>query len=179
MYYTADHYLDYPAVEVCCRALAEAHPEWMTIEETGLSREGRPLLLITLSLTNTGGLRERPGFWLDAGTHASEFTSVMSALFNMSRWLERLAEGDEAAREWFSQNAIYIVPCVSPDGFQAMCEGAAFLRSSLREAPSGAVRSGFDGSARRENTGSSSITSRAGGAFRSAEGETRCTRGCR
>ena len=36
------------------------------------------------------------------------------------------------------------MPCISPDGFHALCEGAPFLRSSLRPPVEGAVHTGFE-----------------------------------
>ena len=141
--YDGSTYLDFTAVEAFCRDLAAAHPDWVTLEELGRSHHDRPLLLLTLSRTD-GDVSRRPGFWLDGGTHAAEFTGVMAVLYSVSRWIEQLQNNDEAATDWFSRRAVYVMPCISPDGFQAMCDGAPFIRSSLRPPQPGAVRSGLD-----------------------------------
>ena len=141
--YDGSEYLDFNGVETFCRELAAAHPDWVTLDELGASHHGRPLLLLTLSRTD-GDVSRRPGFWLDGGTHAAEFTGVMACLFAVSRWVEQLESGDAAAVSWFSRRAVYVMPCISPDGFQAMCDGSPFIRSSLRPPQPGAVRSGLD-----------------------------------
>ena len=68
--------------------------------------------------------------WLDGGTYASEWTGVMAALHTMSRWAERLAAGDPQTTALFQRNTAYVVPCISPDGFQAICEGSPFCAQS-------------------------------------------------
>jgi hypothetical protein len=141
--YVGSEYLDFSGVETFCRELAKAHPEWVTLEEVGRSHHDRPLLLLTLSRTD-GDVSRRPGFWLDGGTHAAEFTGVMATLFAISRWIEQLVSGEPHTVAWFSRRAVFVMPCISPDGFQAMCEGAPFIRSSLRPPQPGAVRSGLD-----------------------------------
>lgn len=140
--YEGDGYLDWPAVEAWCRAAAEAHPDWVKLETVGQSREGRPLLLLAIGAS--GERERRPGFWLDGGTHASEWTGVMAALYTASRWLTALAAGDAETRRWFSAHTAYIMPCISPDGFDAICRGAPFLRSGRRPPPDGTVRVGLD-----------------------------------
>ena len=142
IYYRGDDYLDFPELERRCRAMAAAHPDWVSVAEVGSSREGRPMILMTVGRGADRG--DRTGFWLDGGTHAAEWTGVMSALFSLSRWVEGLAAGDPALTDWFSRHSAYVMPCVSPDGFQAMMEGAPFLRSTLRPPPEGLVREGFE-----------------------------------
>ncbi len=141
--YGADRYLRWPEVEAWCRAAAAAHPEWCALETLGQTAEGRPLLLLTLGAAGADRDR-RPGFWLDGGTHAAEWTGVMSAVHTASRWLEGLVDGDKALRRWFEAHTAYVMPCMSPDGFDAMREGRPYLRSSLRPPPEGTVRVGLD-----------------------------------
>lgn len=146
--YAAESYVDFDAVESFCRSLAEAHPEWVELEEVGESRRGRPLLLLTMSAEEVGPdgseRGERPAVWLDAGTHASEWTGVSAVLYIVSRWMERLREGDEALETWFRTHEAVVMPCISPDGYQAMHEGEPFLRSTLRPHSEGTVREGLD-----------------------------------
>ncbi len=139
--YAGDTYLDYPQVEAVCRELVARHPDWVALDVVGHSRHGRPLLLLTIGAA--GDRDERPGFWLDGGTHAPELTGVMSALYSAARWVEGLAAGDAELVAWFSDQTAYVMPCISPDGFQAIMEGAPFLRSTLRPPPPGVVRQGF------------------------------------
>ena len=129
--YNGEQYLDFPALEKWLKTLSDAHEDWFRLEEIGVSRHGRPILLVTVG-DLSGDVSERPAFWLDGGTHASEWTGVMACLHTLSRWAERIESNDDSMRMCFKQRTAYVVPCISPDGFQAMCEGKPFLRSSLR-----------------------------------------------
>ncbi len=146
--YTADRYLDFDEVESFCRTLADAHPEWVQLDAPGESTKGRPLLVLTLSSADTGpdGSKrgERPALWLDAGTHASEWTGVSAVLYAVSQWMERLTGGDETLRQWFSTHEVVVMPCISPDGMQAMHDGSPYIRSSLRPPRNEEVRAGLD-----------------------------------
>ena len=127
-YTGAEGYLDYPAVVAWCRALAAARPGWVRLDEIGHSREGRPLLLLTVGDQQDAPER-KPAVWLDGGTHAAEWTGVMSTLYTLSQWIGRIDAGEDHP---FSTQTTYVLPCMSPDGFQHMMEGGPFVRSSLR-----------------------------------------------
>ncbi len=146
--YAADDYVDFNYLEDFCRTLADEHPEWVELEVVGESRRGRPLLVLTISAAEKGPdgseRGQRPALWLDAGTHASEWTGISAVLFTVSRWMERLLAGDAAFQEWFATHEAVIMPCISPDGVQAMFEGSPFIRSSLRPPREGEVRAGLD-----------------------------------
>jgi hypothetical protein len=146
--YTADDYVDFEYVEEFCRTLAADQPDWVELEVVGESHEGRPLLLLTISADGEGpdgsGRGQRPALWLDAGTHASEWTGISAVLYTVSRWMERLLAGDETLEAWFSTHEVVVMPCISPDGVQAMYEGSPFIRSSLRPPRGEEVRSGLD-----------------------------------
>lgn len=139
--YRGDAYLDWPAVDAWCASLAEAHPRWVRRTTVGTSRRGRSIPLLTLG-DHDGDPASRPAFWMDGGTHASEWTGVMCTLFAVSAWVER-AQTDEAFRAWLATHTVYVLPCVSPDGFQAMHEGSPLIRSSLRPPRPGMPRQGL------------------------------------
>lgn len=146
--YLAESYPDFEQVEEFCRSLASRCPEWVSLEEVGRSHRDRPIFKLTISQKDRGpdgSIRgERPALWLDAGTHASEWTGISAVMFVISRWIERLEDGDADLQDWFARHEAVILPCISPDGFQAMAQGAPFIRSSLRPPPPGEVRSGLD-----------------------------------
>ena len=139
--YAGHRYLDYDDVLRRCRDAAAAMPDWVAYAEVGRSRGGRPIPLLTIGRID-GHQDDRPGFWLDGGTHAAEWTSVMAALFCAERWIEEVGCGEGV--DWFSRHTVYVMPCLSPDGYQAMIDGAPFLRSTLRPPPPGLARSGLD-----------------------------------
>lgn len=146
--YTADTYLDVDAIESFCRDLAADHPEWVELETVGETRHDHPIFLLTIAASETGPdgseRGRRPALWLDAGTHAAEWTGISAVLYVVSDWIERLTGGDEALQHWFRRHEALVMPCIAPDGVQAMRDGAPFVRSTLRPHEEGTVRSGFD-----------------------------------
>jgi hypothetical protein len=146
--YEAEEYVDFDFVETFCRQLAEEFPQWVELDEVGRSHHDRPLLMLTISARQRGpdgsSPGERPALWLDAGTHASEWTGISAVLFTISRWMEGLSSGDEALKRWFSTHEVLVMPCISPDGVQAMYDGAPFVRSSLSPPSADQARSGLE-----------------------------------
>ncbi|MEZ4469890.1 MAG: M14 family metallopeptidase [bacterium] len=138
-----DAYLDWPALEAWCRDAAAAHPGWVVLSEIGRTLEDRPILLLTIG-ANDGRQDERPGFWLDGGTHAAEWTGVMAVAHTASTWISALAAGDAAEVAWFQQHTAYLVPCICPDGFQATMAGGPYVRSTPTPPAPGSHRSGLD-----------------------------------
>ena len=132
--YDGENYLNWSETLQFCQDLAQSCPTWVTYQEIGSSREGRPILLLTIG-RNDGRQDQRPGFWLDGGTHASEWTGVMSTLYTMSQWVNALRDGDAFETEYFQTHTIYVAPCISPDGFHALHEGHPFVRSGMRPPP--------------------------------------------
>lgn len=118
---TGDRYLDWEEIVAFCEATAAAFPDLVELHEIGRSREGRPILL--LGLGERSG--RRPAFWLDGGTHATEWAGVVSTLYTVSRWLQ-----DPATLAWLRDHAIHVLPCISPDGLAYTRRTGAYLRSN-------------------------------------------------
>ncbi len=137
--YKADSYLDFPDVMAWCEAAAQAHPDWVSLKIIGTTDNKRPIPLLIIGDQSDDPGR-KPALWLDGGTHAAEWTGVMSALYSASEWIQGLASGDEKMRAKFARRTAYVAPCISPDGYQALHEGAPFMRSTLRPQPDGTHR---------------------------------------
>ena len=104
----------------------------------GHSLQGRPIHLVTLGARD-GNPDHRPAFWLDAGTHCAEWAGMAAAMDALDRWGAALQQGGPLA-DWLRQHTIYLVPCISPDGYAAMLDGAPYIRSTLRPPVEGTVR---------------------------------------
>ncbi|MBX2798280.1 MAG: hypothetical protein KTR31_11440 [Myxococcales bacterium] len=145
MAYTGDRYLDFGEVRAELEALASGCPEWVALQTLGTSRGGRPILMVTVGdRAGPGNVDDRPAFWLDGGTHAVEWTGVMSAVATLVKWVSGLQAGDEALCRSFRAHTVYAVPCISPDGLQETMQGAPYFRSTTRPARPGTVRIGFE-----------------------------------
>lgn len=141
--YRAERYLDLDEIEQWCEALAQEFPDLITLESMGTSRLGRRLDMLTIA-AGSRPLEDRSILWLDAGTHASEWTSVSALLYSVSCWVEMWQQGDKALCAWLEAHAIIAVPCISPDGYDALRKGAPFLRSAMRPPRHDAPRFGLD-----------------------------------
>ncbi len=131
-------------LEAFCDALVARHPRWLSIETLATTRGGHSILALTVTDHEAPGpVCDRPALWLDGGTHCAEWAGVMGAAYCLWRWVEALAAGDTALRAFATTQAIHVAPCISPDGYAAMLNGAPYLRSTLRPPRSGEVRSGF------------------------------------
>ena len=141
--YNGDRYLSYDEICDWLDTVVQAFPKWTQLHSIGCSRNGRPLYVLSLGHQDAQ-IDDRPGFWLDGGTHAAEWTGIMACVYSLSKWLIEVESGKDEFCEWLSEHTIYVMPCVSPDGFDALFEGKPFLRSCLRPPAPGRIRSGLD-----------------------------------
>ena len=115
----------------------ELHPEWISLNSIELRVRDVPFDVDIDHNPDT-----TPALWLDALTHASEWAGMIGLIHTVDQWVDWTQE--ERGRKWFEENTIYCVPCVSPDGLEALMRGEPFLRSSTREAKEGVRRVGFE-----------------------------------
>ncbi len=144
MGYGGERYLDMDEVDAAIDALAAQSPDWVSVSVIGTSRQGRPIRLVTVGDHTSGDPDDRPTLWLDGGTHAVEWTGVMSAMVSLTRWVDGLEGGDASLRAAFRRHTVVCVPCISPDGLQQTMHGEPFFRSTVREARPGVERIGFE-----------------------------------
>ena len=135
-----DRYLELSEIDAWLQGLAADLPGWVRLDELGRSGEGRPIWMLTIGAAGPD-LHHRPAFWVDAGTHCAEWAGVSAAVDAIARWVTGALDGSLAP--WLRQHSICVIPVVSPDGYEAMMRGAAYIRSNLRPPPEGAHRSGW------------------------------------
>lgn len=154
--YRGERYLTLTELYDRYRSLAAEHPAWIKLESVAKTKAGHELLLITITQQNDDHgcpIREserltRPALWIDAGTHAAEWAGVSAALFDLEHWIDRLngSEGERVMAEeqrWFSEHAIYMMPLICPDGYEALWGQRPYLRSTLRDARSDLIEAGM------------------------------------
>lgn len=141
--YRGERWLSSDELVAFCEGAAAAHPRWCRVLHVGTSRAGRPIVGLTLG-DFSADPDAHPALWLDGGTHAGEWLGVMAVVWAATRWIEGLAAGDPALVEQFGRSTVHLVPCISPDGYQALRDGAPFLRSTVRPPRDGRPRVGLD-----------------------------------
>nr|WP_232218927.1 M14 family metallopeptidase [Chloroflexus sp. Y-396-1] len=121
-------------VEAALKAWAEEYPNLCSLQSIGTSYEGRPIWLMTLTNRATGPDDEKPAFWLDANIHATEVTGCMGALHVIQTVLNGYGH-DPNLTALLDERALYIVPCLNPDGMEQALTSPVYVRSGTRRYP--------------------------------------------
>jgi murein tripeptide amidase MpaA len=135
-------YLRPHEVEATLQEFAAAYPQLCALRSIGQSYEGRPIWCATLTNQASGPDATKPAFWLDANLHATEVTGCMGALHVIQTLLERYGS-DARATELLDRHALYIVPCLNPDGMEQALTSPVYVRSGTRRYPYADERDGL------------------------------------
>ncbi|RFU86997.1 carboxypeptidase [Streptomyces triticagri] len=111
-----------------------ARPDLAGLESAGRSLEGRDIWLLTLTNSATGPAEDKPGFFVEAGIHAAEWTGSYAALHLVHRLLAGHGR-DERVTRLLDTRAVYVVPRLNPDGTEHMMTEGRYIRSSMRAYP--------------------------------------------
>ena len=79
------HYYTYQELVDYLSQVAKAHPKLIQLKVIGKSYAGRDIWLGILTNQETGNYLEKPGYWIDANTHAGEVTGSAVACYRRSR----------------------------------------------------------------------------------------------
>src|SRR5947209_1776312 len=106
------HYYKYDELVAFLRAMADAYPELITLEAIGKSHEGRDIWIALLTNKATGPVLEKPGYWIDANTHAGEVTGSAVALYTIHYLLTRHG-ADERVTRLLDDYMVYVLPRIT------------------------------------------------------------------
>ncbi len=129
------HFLTFAEVSAYASRLVASRPGLATLTSIGTSREGRPLLMLTLTDPSTGAAHDKPAYLIHGNIHATELAGTHAALFTARSLLL-----DHPRSDLLKRVAFHIVPRINPDG-------AEFVATT-----SGSIRSRIDRSRREPNT---------------------------
>ncbi|XP_047735826.1 carboxypeptidase B [Hyalella azteca] len=108
-----ESYHSFEDMETYMYYLEQTYPDYVTVLNIGSSFEGRDLLVVKVSTSDSGNT-SRPAIWVDGGMHAREWVSpaVVSYL------LQRLVEIPDNYTSIVDAFDWYIMPMVNPDGYE-------------------------------------------------------------
>jgi murein tripeptide amidase MpaA len=130
-----NHYFTNEELTQLIAEWAATYPDLIQVSSIGISHEGRPIHLFTLTNRATGADMQKPAIWLDANIHATEITGTTSALYIAYHLLSGYGTDQQITRQ-LDTNVYYIVPRVNPDGAEwAMAPNPRFVRSGVRPYP--------------------------------------------
>jgi hypothetical protein len=133
-YELGSHYTPHYKIVEYFRALAQASPTTMKLEQYGTTTGGRPLLMACISapdnISNLEAIRlnnlrlaglesgepngsKVPIVWLSYNVHGNEPSSSEAALMTV---YELLTSQKSNVREWLKNVVVIIDPCINPDG---------------------------------------------------------------
>uniref|UniRef100_T1J8Z7 Zinc carboxypeptidase A 1 n=1 Tax=Strigamia maritima TaxID=126957 RepID=T1J8Z7_STRMM len=92
--------------------LSISHPLYVHLVTIGRSFEGRPLRVVKIGKPVWGHVK--PAVWIDAGMHAREWISPVTAVFI----IDQLVNNYTAHRNLVDKIDWYILPVLNPDGYE-------------------------------------------------------------
>ncbi len=108
-----ESYLSPVAMEAALEALAEAHPDRVRVVDLGWSHSGQQIVGVRISDTDSPGAQ-----WRIAGAHHGDETS--SAEVTLAAATVLAGGGDLALETLLSDDAVWLIPHVNPDGVAAL-----------------------------------------------------------
>ncbi|MDG2200473.1 MAG: M14 family metallopeptidase [Phycisphaerales bacterium] len=113
-------WLDHEGLTARANRLARAHRAAISSEIIGESLDGRSIMAMRVSLPGDIEPDDRPAILLVAGIDADHLHSSDVAMDVVEDLLERAGNEDENATAFLTNNTLYVVPRVNPDGTELM-----------------------------------------------------------
>nr|P04069.1 RecName: Full=Carboxypeptidase B [Astacus astacus]prf//1004229A CPase B [Astacus astacus] len=102
-------YHDYDEINAWLDSLATDYPELASVEDVGLSYEGRTMKLLKLG---KGGA-DKPIIFIDGGIHAREWIAPSTVTYIVNEFVSNSATYDDI----LSNVNFYVMPTINPDGY--------------------------------------------------------------
>lgn len=124
-------YLSFSRLEALLEELVSHYPQYVSIETIGQSWEQRPLYAVTLSDPEVNA-DQLPAILVQGTIHAREWIGVELLSYFMQYVTSRL-DFDPKIRNLLKTTALYVIPCVNPDGFEYSRKHYSFWRKNRRD----------------------------------------------
>ena len=128
------HYYTYTEIVDFLQKMAESYPDLVQLQVIGQSYGGKDIWIAIVTQQKTGNYLEKPGYWVDANTHAGEVTGSAVALYLLYKILTQYGQDSQITR-LLDQHTIYILPRLAIDGAEKYLTTPYRLRSSIRPYP--------------------------------------------
>ena len=136
------HYYTYDELVKYLHHLAQSYPHLISLKVIGQSYAGRDIWLAILTDQETGAAVEKPGYWIDANTHAGEVTGSAVALYIINTLLTQYGQDSQSTR-LLENYTVYVLPRLAVDGAEKYLTTPYKLRSSIRPHPYPEERDGL------------------------------------
>ncbi len=112
-------------------ACVKKYPDLVTVENIGTTWEGRPILLATITL-HVAYAHLKPALLYTGTAHAREWIGHELAVEFIDYLLSNY-QNNPTVIETLTENTLYIVPCLNPDGFEYSRQHFSFWRKNRRD----------------------------------------------
>jgi murein tripeptide amidase MpaA len=120
-----NRYYDCEELTYTLKELAAAYPGLATLQSIGKSFRGRDVWLLEVTNKANGEPGTKPGYYIDAVTHAEEVSGSLVALYTAWYLLTQYGT-DEMVTRLLDWQTFYIVPVVNPDGMEICLKDAFY-----------------------------------------------------
>jgi len=115
MMFDCKRYYKYEELKSTVQGWAIEYPDLANVYSIGKSHQGRDLWMIEITGKDGRSGDQKPGYYIDANTHAEEITGTTVALHIAWTLLSKYGE-DEHITKLLDRVTFYILPRVDPDG---------------------------------------------------------------
>lgn len=136
------HYFTYQEIDQFLQQLQTSYSSLLTVQTIGQSYEGRDIWVAIATNQATGDYHHKPGYWIDANTHAGEVTGSAVALYCLHQLMTKYGE-DLQITHLLDHYTVYLLPRLAMDGAEKYLTTPYLLRSSVRPYPYPEERDGL------------------------------------
>ena len=108
------HYYTAEQLDDRLRQLAEAYPEFLTLESIGKSRAGKDLWVVSASAGGGADASDRPGVFIAGSLGRDDLQGAEMALYTLVELVQNHAR-DASIGRLLGQCVFYVAPCLNPD----------------------------------------------------------------
>jgi len=132
--YNFDHYYVYEELTEILKDLAENYPQLIKVSSICTTWENREVWACEITNYATGDVLTKPAYYVDGNHHAGEVTGSMAATHLVYTLVTKYGT-DEKITKLLDENAVYVIPRITPDGAETYLTSAEKLRSVNRPYP--------------------------------------------
>ncbi len=132
--YNFDHYYVYDELTQVLQELAADYPQLIKVNSICTTLENRNVWACEITNFETGDVLTKPAYYVDGNHHAGEVTGSMAATHLIVTLVQKYGK-DEKITKLLDENAVYVIPRITPDGAETYLTSYEKLRSVNRPYP--------------------------------------------
>ena len=132
--YNFDHYYVYEELTQVLQELAADYPGLIKVNSIYTTLENRNVWACEITNYATGDVLTKPAYYVDGNHHAGEVTGSMAATHLVVTLVQKYGT-DEKITKLLDENAVYVIPRITPDGAETYLTSFEKLRSVNRPYP--------------------------------------------